>query len=226
MLAPRILHFAKHQIFWDCASMSGCEALPCGLPHPLDNDAATDRHWRGRLQMASDLRQAPLAGPDDDSLELFWKTAVSKYTSCNLTKGSDKLTAIWGIAKLLRDVLEEEYGAGLWEHGLEEQLAWRVAECILDTRPDELRQKPSWSWASMKGTIMIQDRLPGETRDYIATDHDGKPISFKLQNTSSGRDFESELQSKTIAIQAVAFSTTTNCGVNGHSGCPICLGLP
>ena len=63
-------------------------------------------------------------------MEDFWKPAVKNYTSCNLTKQSDKRMAGWGIAKLVRDSLEsgEEYSAGMWEHHLEEQLAWTVAD--------------------------------------------------------------------------------------------------
>jgi hypothetical protein len=149
------------------------------LPQPLDA-AGLDRHWRGRLQLSESLRQRPLAGVVDDSLETFWKSVVRKYTSCNLTKGSDKLTAIWGIAKLVRDALEEEYGAGLWEKNLYEQLAWRVAKCSLDERPIELRDNPSWSWASISGTVEIQDRLPETWRQHVVKDHDGNPISFQL----------------------------------------------
>ncbi|KAF2801733.1 HET-domain-containing protein [Mytilinidion resinicola] len=196
MLAPRIIHFAKDQIFWDCATMSACETFPSGLPQPLDTAAATDRHWRGRLQETGSIRHHPLAGASDDSLEQFWISAVRNYTSCNLTKGSDKLMAVWGIAKLVRDALEEEYGAGLWAYRLEEQLAWRVSECTLDARPTDLRDNPSWSWASMNGTIELANRVVQvayyektdlhqtpklvEERHYGVTDHHGEPISFQL----------------------------------------------
>src|SRR6266576_3348812 len=99
MLAPRILHFTKHQIFWDCAEMSSCETLPSGLPQALDRAATSDRHWRGRLLESRSLGYVPVAGANDDSIEHFWNSAVRRYTSCDLTKGSDKLIAIWGIAK-------------------------------------------------------------------------------------------------------------------------------
>ncbi|KAF2496957.1 HET-domain-containing protein [Lophium mytilinum] len=196
MLAPRIIHFARDQIFWDCPEMSACEAFPSGLPQPLDTAAATDRHWRGRLQETGSIRHHPLAGASDDSLEQFWISAVRNYTSCDLTNGNDKLIALWGIAKLVRDALEEEYGAGLWAYKLEEQLAWRVSECTLDERPVDLRDNPSWSWASMNGTIELANRVAQvayyertdlhqtpklvEERYYVVTDHHGEPVSFQL----------------------------------------------
>ncbi|KAF2186877.1 HET-domain-containing protein [Zopfia rhizophila CBS 207.26] len=185
MLAPRILHFAKRQIFWDCPSMSACETLPAGLPQPMDGAAGPDRHWRGRLQEPEDSGHMPLAGANDDSLEYFWKIAVRKYTVCALTMGKDKLLAMWGIAKLVRDARRIEYGAGLWEENLEEQLAWRVADCVLEERPSESKDKylardiPSWSWASMDGAIEVQDRLTDEPH-YTVQDHFHRPLAFDL----------------------------------------------
>lgn len=179
MLAPRLLHFAHHQIFWDCATTSACEALPSGLPQPLDITAGTDRHWRGRLQESGSLRHRPLAGAADDSLERFWKAAVRSYTACELTNGGDKLIAIWGIAKLIRDALGEAYGPGLWERNLEEQLAWRVVECEVDGRPEEQIDVPSWSWASVRGVVEVRDRMP-EGRWRVVRGHEGEPIAFSL----------------------------------------------
>jgi hypothetical protein len=187
MLAPRLLHFAQHQIFWDCATTSACEALPSGLPQPLDTTAGTDRHWRGRLQESDSLRHRPLAGAADDSLERFWKAAVRSYTACELTKGRDKLIAIWGIAKLVRDASGEVYGPGLWERNLEEQLAWRVVECEADGRPEEQSHVPSWSWASVKGVVEVRDRMP---RWRVVRGHEGEPIAFCLVGRKPSKQLE------------------------------------
>lgn len=182
MLAPRILHFARNQIFWDCGTISACEAIPCGLPQPLDTIAATDRHWRGRLQETTSLGKSPFSGANGDSVGEFWKSSVLKYTSCDLTKQIDKTKAIWSVAKIVRDALpsNEEYGGGMWEQALEEQLAWRVADVKRSERMSELQwRNPSWSWASVKGAILAQHRGPFE-RSYIVKDHDGNPVSFDI----------------------------------------------
>ncbi|KAH8733001.1 heterokaryon incompatibility protein-domain-containing protein [Phaeosphaeriaceae sp. PMI808] len=184
MLSPRILHFAKKQIFWDCPLLSACETLPAGLPQPMDSAAGPDRHWRSRLQESEDS-QEPLVGANDQSMGAFWKTAVQKYTSCDLTKGVDKLIAMWGIAKLVRDAVDVEYGKGLFEENLEDQLAWRVENCHMKERPSEskvdklARDIPSWSWASMDGTILVPDRLSDELH-YQVTNHEGGPLTFDL----------------------------------------------
>jgi len=201
MLAPRILHFGHHQIFWDCAEMSACESLPAGLPLPLDRRASIDRHWRGRLQESGSNLSFMLSAANNDSPEDFWRAAVENYTSLSLTMQSDKRLAVWGIAKLVRDIIDEEYVAGLWEFALEEQLAWRVADCVAAERPRELMENPSWSWTSIKGRILVQDRSQQQERIYRVTNHANQPLSFtamdkkvqpKLLRNASG-DREEEL---------------------------------
>lgn len=164
--------------------MSACEGLPFGLPTPMDGVARPDRHWRGRLQIP-DGNEKMLAGGIADSLGIFWEMAVQKYTSCALTNRRDKLIAMWGIAKLVRDALDTEYGDGLWEEHLEHQLTWRVAECTLHERPaeseeeDTVRKIPSWSWASMDGRIIVPGRVTNKSH-YAVKDHHGRPLAFDL----------------------------------------------
>jgi hypothetical protein len=178
MLSPRLLHFAKKQIFWDCGTVSACETYPSGLPLVVDQTAATDRHWRGRLQQRSRDKQSLIVGANDDSIETFWQTAVSKYTSCVLTKQMDKTTAIWSIAKTVRDITGEAYACGLWSCRLEEQLAWRISDGGKGSRIAELQWRfPSWSWVSVTGPISAANRIVRE-RIYSVTDHSGNPIAF------------------------------------------------
>lgn len=178
MLAPRILHFSKHQIFWDCAEMSACESLPERLPFPLDCLASTDRHWRGRLQETSAENPFSLSAVNDDSIDDFWSTVVGNYTSLDLTKQADKRIAVWSIAKLVRDILAEQYAFGLWELALEQQLCWRVVDCTTAERPRELATNPSWSWTSVKGRVLVPYRREKSNGDYSVTDHDDKPVKF------------------------------------------------
>ncbi|KAK4198693.1 heterokaryon incompatibility protein-domain-containing protein [Triangularia verruculosa] len=112
MLSPRVLHFSRTQVMWDCATISAAEVLPAGLPLPLDTVAATERHWRERLLLMSEEGEdlaASLVGTADNSLAGFWKAAVRNYTRCLLTNYSqDRLKAFWGVAKLIRDGLRQE----------------------------------------------------------------------------------------------------------------------
>jgi hypothetical protein len=60
---------------------------------------------------------------DNESSYTFWMSALQNYTECELTYQGDKTIAIWSIAKLLRDVMEEEYAVGMWSKFLEDRVA-------------------------------------------------------------------------------------------------------
>ncbi|KAI4711003.1 hypothetical protein J4E89_004593 [Alternaria sp. Ai002NY15] len=200
ILSPRILHFTKHQIFWDCGTLSACEVFPKGLPFPLDHKASTDRHWRGRLAKSTVSSNALIGVNDNESSYTFWLSAVQNYTECELTNQGDKTIAIWSIAKLLRDFMNEQYAVGMWSKALEEQLAWRVRDTKACKRMPELDANiPSWSWASIKGAVVPQHRLA--IRSYKIIDHDGSVIDFAVKEETRQGDKEPVLQSRTLALK-------------------------
>jgi hypothetical protein len=214
MLAPRSLHFTKRQVFWDCASMSACESLPFGLPSSIDGTARPDRHWRGRLQEPEEHTEQ-LAGPSDSPLLEFWRSAVSKYTKCALTNREDKTIAIWGIAKLVRDGLDDQYGLGLWEQNLEDQLTWRVAECTLNDRPTDSKDKavaqkfPSWSWASVDGRVEVSDRISkSNKKHWTVKNHSGRALQFDLVGVQRSIEPPSRLADAHSPTQSRGMSDT------------------
>jgi hypothetical protein len=181
MLSPRIIHFTRNQVFWDCSTFSASETFPYGLPPALDDSASTDRHWRGRLQESSSLAHSPLSGPNNDSLEGFWKSSVLRYTNSNLTHQADKSLAIWSIARLVRDASGDDYGAGMWSRALEEQLGWRVVNTETSLRSMELQYlQPSWSWMSVQGAVLVGEREARE-RVYRVKGHNGRAICFATE---------------------------------------------
>lgn len=200
ILSPRILHFTKHQIFWDCGTLSACEVFPNGLPFPLDHKASTDRHWRGRLVGSTVSSNALTGVNDNESSYTFWMSAVQNYTECNLTSQGDKTIAIWSIAKLLRDVMREQYAVGMWSEALEEQMAWRVRETQkCENMPELDASIPSWSWASVKGSIVPQHRLA--LRSYTVTDHDGAMVKFTVDEETREGDREPTLERKALKLR-------------------------
>lgn len=194
MLAPRAVHFSRHQIFWDCPRLSACESMPRGIPHQLDHIASIDRHWRGRPLPKQPDSSSGVLDPDTirsasrENPHEFWKNAVRKYTSCALTFHSDKLKALWGIARLVRDAQDEDFVAGLWSTQLVEQLAWIVVTPDTSQRPstspsetnsENLGWFPSWSWASVTGEVDVVDRK-WQNRSYLARSHNGQEVAIAL----------------------------------------------
>lgn len=80
---------------------------------------------------------------------LRWYEMVTAYSVRNLTKESDKLIAITGIAYFVQQNTDLKYIAGLWDRMLPFNLLWIV---------DGERRRPTssvatWSWASVNGKI-------------------------------------------------------------------------
>ncbi|KAH9210485.1 hypothetical protein DL95DRAFT_258640, partial [Leptodontidium sp. 2 PMI_412] len=79
-----------------------------------------------------------------------WAQLVQWYSTCKLTKQTDRLVAVSGIARAFESQLKYFYLCGLWRNNLEMQLCWGVAwgtESPVET-VSESYVTPSWSWAS------------------------------------------------------------------------------
>ncbi len=74
------------------------------------------------------------------------------YSASALTKDSDRLVALHGVAMKVQKVLKCQYMAGLWARNIEGQLAWKVVLPSISHRPSEY-VAPSWSWASVVGEV-------------------------------------------------------------------------
>lgn len=176
-LAPRVLHFGFDQVLWECAESERAEELPHGIPLRSRATGREGFKWHLNMDPLQDaaanyggttiLRgRAPMQHAD---LHKKWSTVLSQYTRCELTRQSDKLIAVSGVAKLLADRFEDTYVAGLWNSNLVGGLCWRVPQMRRTTQdliPSGLYARrweishrlegngaPSWSWASVDGVI-------------------------------------------------------------------------
>ena len=96
LLPVRILYFTASEVLWDCHQLKACESLPLGPPD------------FGRLSRSSReiLHDAMTSDVPQFSLPLFlrfWAQQVEIYSRRQLTYSSDKLVAIDGIARVLRN---------------------------------------------------------------------------------------------------------------------------
>ncbi|KAK0743569.1 heterokaryon incompatibility protein-domain-containing protein [Schizothecium vesticola] len=188
MLSPRILHYSAKQVFWDCAEKTACESLPAGLPLPLDASAEVDRQWREHLRIR-DKQLSATEREDGGTIQLsfqrFWRDAVRNYTRCNLTNIEDRLVAIWGIAKVMREELHE-YGEGLWELHLCEELAWRVVHSPERVAVKRMDLGPTWSWAWTIASIEPVNRFQFNENTRHAKNHTGERLGLDLEPFSRG----------------------------------------
>ena len=111
----------------------------------------------------------------------LWYYLLLDYGRRKLSKPSDKLPAISGLARLFEPRVEASYVAGLWSNALVEGLAWRgVWPLGWEAASAQTYIAPSWSWASHHGVAMGATLDSANWRD-IATVLDYH-IELKTQN--------------------------------------------
>lgn len=98
--------------------------------NPSDNDAETRKLVR-RLEV--------------------WHQCVDEFSKRTLTVLSDKLPAMAGLAAVINDGTVGEYLAGIWSKNIGFGLAWARAYSLLSPTP--AYRAPSWSWASIDGSV-------------------------------------------------------------------------
>ncbi|KAH8808826.1 heterokaryon incompatibility protein-domain-containing protein [Xylogone sp. PMI_703] len=178
VLSPRVLHFGKDQLLWECREKDACETFPEGFPSFINT---FDSRFKG-VDLMSDGKRLRIMGSGDRSGDSFngyfiWRRMLEAYSKSALTREEDKLVAISGLVKWMEKVLNDTYIAGLWKKLLPSQLLWTVTYCQPPNRPSSYRPKiyraPSWSWASVEGEISpappAQDGLLVQILEYSIT---------------------------------------------------------
>ncbi|KAE9372497.1 HET-domain-containing protein [Stipitochalara longipes BDJ] len=171
-LPPRVVHFGRNQVFWECKTSDFCETYPSGFKLAQEGWGG----WFGFSDYFSSFKtwdmgssQSAQKNPEARVQDLYgvWAQLVGVYSRCNLTRADDKLVAISGLAKEIHKALgnKDRYLAGLWRQHLLYQLLWYrgldgyAANTGMSARPDSYRA-PSWSWASLDGKIDIDFPAP------------------------------------------------------------------
>lgn len=163
-LAPRMLHFLKKEIVFECGR--GCRFegyFQRNLPDSLGEDRLSRRtlgHMLEEEQMYEAKRkqfpgssnwEEPTGRPTYE-----WCLILEEYTRRLLTYSSDNLSAIAGLARKFRKPRFGPYLCGLWESGLFHQMCWYRPgsnSCLERNAPFKEYLAPSWSWACGSGRI-------------------------------------------------------------------------
>ncbi|KAI9148002.1 hypothetical protein HJFPF1_11823 [Paramyrothecium foliicola] len=169
LLSPRILHFGPYEMFFECRTDVQCECgaigwegtsdeVPMGLTKLLHTDALTI----GFANM--EHRPRDPNGPLPAGrlyIARLWRTMVAEYTSLELTKSTDRLPAIGGLAKEMSDRRpNSKYLAGLWSKSLLKDLIWEAQGASTSgSRRSSPPTTPTWSWASVDCPVMFGDEI-------------------------------------------------------------------
>lgn len=138
-LAPRVLHFLNGEMMWECKAETFCE---CGRMTPYGKSKTLHEY----LNSGDSVKQAAI-----------WREIVQHYSCLKLTKVSDKLPALSGLAqKLMQALPNKRYLAGLWEDSLLEDLLWVKLKTSENEVPWTVScPGPSWSWIAVDDAVIF-----------------------------------------------------------------------
>ncbi|KAF2260111.1 HET-domain-containing protein [Lojkania enalia] len=184
VLPPRTLTYTTRGVYWRCQAMRFDERAPLAMsisdllrdkpsnlgtfkgdPREIESTIAElQRNWIFHNHNAhfTQASKAPKPfhrnGCGGDHFIQDWGRLVHDYTSRGMTRQSDKLVAIAGIANIVSENRSIEYTAGIWSTSKDSialGLLWSASKPgrrLLDVAP-------SWSWASIEEEVMWPGHL-------------------------------------------------------------------
>lgn len=165
LLSPRILHFRKWEVIFECFSHRCCECRP-DEPRTTESPMAYSGHALYK-ELYPDTAIKCIVGeqllhweevdgqsPDEQIKRSWrhWHHLVEEYTKATLTKPEDTLSALSGVVNSIPTGILGSYIAGLWSKNLPWELLWRPTS---QDKPERhsVYVAPSFSWASMRTPV-------------------------------------------------------------------------
>lgn len=149
-LAPRMLIYSSNQLQWQCLTASLADG---------GNETCSEFHER-RLEV---LRAGKSMKPSLESRDYYvrlWENLIYDYTNKVLAVEEDKLPGIAGMAADFHNIFHlfdgnDQYTAGLWTSSMPTLLMWHQLGATSELCPKKptVYRAPTWSWASVNGTV-------------------------------------------------------------------------
>lgn len=172
------MHFGTNQLLWECATHDACEVFPHGLPSWLHTrgqtkfkDVAAFRNASGQpydSNSAADTGPSASISTTEPDAFYSWCDIIESYSRTRLTKPTDKLVALAGIAELASrwrwsngTQPPPQYLAGLFNHDMLLMLEWNTFAFRRSRRrgprevPPAEYVAPTWSWASIDDRVFF-----------------------------------------------------------------------
>jgi hypothetical protein len=231
LLAPRVLYICDQEMLWECYGLQTSERYPHGLPsqEPMDFIEMRREHkWRafGPKQVAAsaplnvhgnisdvetieEIEETQVTKDTDMNNQMLklWRGILSTYTRCSLTCPSDKLVALSGVVKLMENVLQDEYCAGLWRSNLVRGLDWyratssdNISTPSVTSLDDSVPYRaPLWSWASCDGALEFC--VERDTREPVFDTLHCKVVTATADRTAAVVSAELRLRGSLVTLQ-------------------------
>ncbi|KAL4876166.1 hypothetical protein BJY04DRAFT_223388 [Aspergillus karnatakaensis] len=159
MLSTRVIHFGRLEMFFECRSGIWCECsrIADDFQSGSTSRAVVKNEFAAILDSSN---QSDMSG--QYSCATLWRTVVSSYSVLRLTRTSDRLPAIGGLARVMGAQRKARYLAGLWEDSLNDDLIYTIFNPL--PKPYS-RDAPTWSWASVNSDTAYLSELEAPALD-------------------------------------------------------------
>ncbi|OTB20747.1 hypothetical protein K445DRAFT_18019 [Daldinia sp. EC12] len=138
-LSPRVIHHTDNGLIWICKQVHTSEQQHKLGEQPIDATTLS-RKLPGLIR--------PLFKPYDD-----WREYIEDYSRRSLTRITDRLPALAGLAVRLNRETGAMYLAGIWKNALMQDLLWYRLPTDTPLVICSPYVAPSWSWASKQGIL-------------------------------------------------------------------------
>ncbi len=148
ILAPRTAHITRNFLHLECRTELVCEAMQ-GADACHHSGAVPKADYQNLFSVLGLGVIEGLTIPEF-TVPFFlstWHGLVRRYSMTNLSRSSDILVALAGLAKQIQRVSNLTWSFGLWREYLLRDLLWYVRG---GKGIPALERAPSWSWASIK----------------------------------------------------------------------------
>jgi hypothetical protein len=156
LLPRRLLTYSQFAVTFECSTGSHCECGSGLRPDPFlrirskfEESLHSNRFGETRREVLRDI--VSRSNADTQTYDDWYFQIVIPFMNRNLSRPTDILPAISALAEKFQTVLADNYLAGLWEADIKRGLFWRVHRSVAN--PTAEYRAPSWSWASVEGTI-------------------------------------------------------------------------
>ncbi|KAG4437975.1 hypothetical protein IFR05_006556 [Cadophora sp. M221] len=187
LVSPASLHYTDEGMFWECVEEFLSETGSGRTPYSPDG---WKKSWRVVRDGKATVLTEHLGAGSELSLEKAtvlrnWGDFVGDYSARELTKSTDKLPAVAGIARAFCQQASMVYLAGLWKEDFLSGLFWfrhRDTDTLTRPRPPQLYRAPTWSWASVDGRITYAGYFIRQLKPSL----DLKILSYDVQEVQEG----------------------------------------
>lgn len=131
LLSPRVLHFTREQMYWECKRCFVSEDGTRFDPKAFSLDSVLQSHKicpteEIKADFMSFVPQTTLPPYEYGRWKGGWLSIVSDFSRRKLTYVEDKLPALSGLATLIASHTGDTYLCGLWKRHIFQDLCWKV----------------------------------------------------------------------------------------------------